>query len=42
MIETAIPSAPLSIEPAPADEYFGVECRIPAAVPGHFALEFEV
>jgi hypothetical protein len=35
-------SAPLPIEPAPADEYFGVECRIPAAVPGHFALEFEV
>ena len=30
------------IEPVPAEEYFGVECRIPAAVPGYFALEFEV
>jgi hypothetical protein len=35
-------AAPLRIEPAPADEYFGVECQIPAAVPGYFALEFEV
>jgi hypothetical protein len=33
--------APLRIEPVPADEYFGVECQIPAAVPGYFALEFE-
>jgi hypothetical protein len=33
---------PLAIEPVPADEYFGVECRIPAAVPGYFALEFAV
>ena len=32
---------PLRIEPVPADEYFGVECQIPAAVPGYFALEFE-
>ena len=32
----------LRIEPAPADEYFGVECRIPETVPGYFALEFEV
>jgi hypothetical protein len=35
-------TAPLRIEPVPADEYFGVECQIPAAVPGYFALEFEV
>ena len=34
-------AAPLRIEPVPADEYFGVECQIPAAVPGYFALEFE-
>lgn len=33
---------PVSMEPAPADEYVGVECPIPAAVPGYFALEFEV
>jgi hypothetical protein len=33
---------PLRIEPVPADEYFGMECQIPAAVPGYFALEFEV
>jgi len=33
---------PMRIEPVPADEYFGVECRIPAGVPGYFALEFEV
>jgi hypothetical protein len=33
---------PVRLEPMPADEYFGVECRIPAAVPGYFALEFEV
>jgi hypothetical protein len=30
------------MEPAQADEYFGAECRIPEAVPGYFALEFEV
>jgi len=34
-------AAPLRIEPVPADEYFGVECQIPATVPGYFALEFE-
>jgi hypothetical protein len=33
---------PVRIEPMPADEYFGVECRVPASVPGYFALEFEV
>jgi hypothetical protein len=33
---------PTPIGPAPADEYFGVECRIPSGVPGYFALEFEV
>ena len=33
---------PMRIEPVPADEYVGVECRIPAGVPGYFALEFEV
>jgi hypothetical protein len=33
---------PMRIEPVPADEYFGSECRIPAGVPGYFALEFEV
>ena len=33
---------PMPIEAAPADEYFGVEFRIPSGVPGYFALEFEV
>jgi hypothetical protein len=33
---------PMRIEPGPADEYFGQECRIPPEVPGYFALEFEV
>ena len=36
------PAQSMPIEPAPADEYFGVECRIPSGVPGYFALEFEV
>jgi hypothetical protein len=35
-------AAPLRIEPVPADEYFGVECQIPSAIPGYFALEFAV
>lgn len=35
-------TAPVRIEPVQAEEYFGVECQIPAAVPGYFALEFEV
>lgn len=33
---------PMRIELVQADEYFGAECRIPEAVPGYFALEFEV
>jgi hypothetical protein len=32
----------MRVEPVPADEYFGLECRIPPDVPGYFALEFEV
>jgi len=32
---------PMRIAPVPADEYFGLEYRIPAGVPGYFALEFE-
>ena len=35
-------AGPMRINLAPADEYFGAECRIPAEVPAYFALEFEV